>query len=343
MLACLPLLAGCYGARWTGNYNKALNWDIENDNAILEVSGRDEETERERQEVLRALAEEEVPPYRVNAGDKIEIRVYGHEDLGVLTRVSPDGSVGMLFLGQVDVAGRTIAEARDAIEKGLEPYVKHPVVGVTVLEVASEKVTVGGAAAHPGLYDISSSTRLADAYALAGGSGERLFNGVDVDIANLELSILVRDGKILPVDFKRAIEEGDPLDNVRLRKDDYIFIAQRMEASVTVCGEVKSPQKRLYESGMGLIETLTAAGWMLENHWSHVIIIRDGLANPKMYKVDVDGILAGRCHNVYLKPNDIVYVPKDTLSEYNVFVRKLFPTAQLIGVLRSEVTAFTGD
>lgn len=331
-------LSGCYSDRWTSNYDGFFD-EIEHDNAILEVSGRDEETERKRIEFLEALAEEEQPPYRVNAGDRIEIRVYGHDDLGVTTRVSPDGSVGMLFLGQVDVAGRTITEARDAIEKGLEPYVKHPVVGVTVLEVDSEKVTVSGACAHPGLYDISASTRLADAYAMAGGSAERLFNGIDVDVANLELSILVRDGQILPVDFRRAIEGGDMLDNVLMRKGDYIFIAQRMEASVTVCGEVKSPQKRLYEAGMGLIETLAVCGWMLEDHWSHVIIIRDGLANPKMYKVDVDGILAGKCQNVYLRPNDIVYVPKDNLSEYNVFVKKLLPTAQLVNLLVSRVTA----
>ena len=340
--AALALLAGCYSDRWTSNYDGFLD-EVERDNAILEESGRDEETERKRVEVLRALWEEDLPPYRVNAGDRIEIRVYGHDELNVTTRVSPDGSVGMLFLGQVDVAGRTIMEARDAIEKGLEPYIKHPVVGVTVLEVDSETVTVSGAVDRPGLYNISSSTRLADAYALAGGTAVRLFYGVHIDVANLELSILVRDGQILPVDFRNAIEHGDSLDNVLMRKGDYMFIAQRMEACVTVCGEVKSPQKRLYEAGMGLIETLTAAGWMMEDHWSHVIIIRDGLANPKMYKVDVDGILAGKCKNVYLRPNDIVYVPRDNISEYNVFVRKLLPTAQLINLLVSRVTAFTSD
>jgi polysaccharide export outer membrane protein len=336
----LLAMAGCYPTRWTSNYDGFLD-EIEHDNAILEVSGRDEESERQRTEFLKALWEEKQPPYRVNAGDKIEIRVYGHEDLNVTTRVSPDGSVGMLFLGQVDVAGRTITEARDAIEKGLEPYVKHPVVGVTVLEVDSETVTLSGACAKPGLYNISSSTRLADAYAQAGGTAVRLFHGITVDVANLELSLLIRDGKIVPVDFRRAIENGDPLENVLLRKSDYIFIAQRLEASVTVCGEIANPQKRLYEAGMGLIETLTACGWMKEDHWSHVIIIRDGLANPKMYKVDVDGILAGKCKNVYLRPNDIVYVPRDNVSEYNVFVRKLLPTAQLINLLVSRVTAFT--
>ena len=131
----------------------------------------------------------------------------------------------------------------------------------------------------------------------------------------------------------KAIDSGDILNNVRIRKGDYVFIAQRMEASVIVCGEVKNPHKRLYEPGMGLVETLTAAGWVTETHWSHVIIIRGGLANPHYYKVNIDGIMAGKCHNVKLKAGDIVYVPKDNLSEYNVFVRKLLPTAQLVGLI----------
>ena len=343
VFSALLALAGCYPGRLTSQYNQSLNWDLEGDNAVLETSGRDAETEKKRIEFLQALWNEKQPPYRVNAGDEIEIRVYGHPELGVRTRVGPDGSVGMLFLGQVDVAGKTIAEARDAIETGLAPYVRHPVVGVTVLQVDSETITVSGACANPGLYHISASTRLGDAYAQAGGTAERLFHGITIDVADLEHSLIIRDGKILPVDFRRAIEQGDPLDNILVRKGDYIFIAQRMESSVTVCGEIGAPQKRLYQAPMGLIETLTDCGWMKDSHWSHVIIIRNGLVDPKMYKVNVDGILVGKCKNVYLQPNDIVYVPKDNISEYNVFVRKLLPTAQLIGILRSEVTAFGGD
>ena len=90
---------------------------------------------------------------------------------------------------------------------------------------------------------------------------------------------------------------------------------------------------------MGLLETLTAAGWLTETHWKHVIIIRDGLANPRLYKVNIDGILAGKCRNVPLKAGDIVYVPKDDLSEYNVFVKKLLPTAQLFSLIAGRASA----
>ena len=77
---------------------------------------------------------------------------------------------------------------------------------------------------------------------------------------------------------------------------------------------------------------------MNDTHWSHVIIIRDGVANPKLFKVDVDGILAGKCKNILLKPNDIIYVPKDNLSEYNVFVKKLLPSVQIFNLIKTAVS-----
>ena len=327
------LLAGCYFDRLTSKFGDMPELgNIEDDAVIAEATTNDADAARIRMRLME-LEMEEDPSYRMNAGDQIEIRVYDHPDLGMTTRIGPDGMIGFAFIGQVKLSGQTIAQGAECIREGLVPYVKNPVVSITILEVQSETATIAGACAKPGVYSISNSTRLADFYAMAGSSANRLFNGVNVDVADLEHSILVRHGEILPVDFRKAIDSGDILNNVRIRKGDYVFIAQRMEASVIVCGEVKNPHKRLYEPGMGLVETLTAAGWVTETHWSHVIIIRGGLANPHYYKVNIDGIMAGKCHNVKLKAGDIVYVPKDNLSEYNVFVRKLLPTAQLVGLI----------
>ena len=336
----LVAVTGCYFDRLTPNYIDAseLN-NQDDDSAILDEAPRNEvEAARVRKRLMELDMEEE-PAYRMNSGDKIEIRVYDHPDLSITTRIGPDGMVGFAFVGQVKLSGQTIAQGAEHIREGLAPYVKNPVVSITVLEVQSETATIAGSCAKPGVYGISNSTRLADFYALAGSSAKRLFNGVDVDVADLDHSILVRNGEILPVDFRKAVDRGDQLNNVRIRRGDYVFIAQRMESSVIICGEVKSPHKRLYEPGMGLLETLTAAGWLTEMHWKHVIIIRDGLANPRLYKVNVDGILAGKCRNVPLKAGDIVYVPKDDLSEYNVFVKKLMPTAQLFSLIAGRASA----
>ena len=301
-------LAGCYWDRLTFNYDSAFDRGLSGeDNAILEESGHGEEELKRQEKRLQEIANEEEPVYRMNAGDEIEIRVYGHEDLGMTTRIGPDGIIGFAFMGQVKLSGLTIAEGAEQIRAGLAPYVKNPVVSITVKDILSETATIAGACSKPGVYGISNSTRLADLYAMAGASASRLFDGASVDVADLEHSLLFRNGEIIPINFKKAIDCGVLLHNIRIRKGDYVYIAQRLESSVSICGEVRSPHKRLFEPGMGLIETLTAAGWMLETHWKNVIIIRDGLANPKLYKVDVDGILAGRCKNVPLRSGDIIF------------------------------------
>lgn len=342
--AAAVALLGCYPDRLTTSYDDVFEISSEDEeSAVIDESGRTAEDEARIRKRLMELEMEEEPAYHMNAGDQIEIRVYDHPDLGMTTRIGPDGMVGIAFMGQVKLSGQTIAQGAESIREGLAPYVKNPVVSITIVNVQSETATIAGACSKPGVYGVSNATRLADFYAMAGSSAERLFNGVEVDVADLEHSIFVRNGELLPVDFIKAINKGDTLHNIRVRKGDYVFIAQRMEASVIICGEVKNPHKRLFEAGMGLVETLTAAGWMKDTHWSHVIIIRDGLSHPKLYKVDVDGILAGKCRNVSLKAGDIIYVPKDDLSEYNVFVNKLMPTAQLFNLIAGRANTFGMD
>ena len=336
----LVFQTGCYWDRLTSHYDDEVDLSRQQDDgAILEETGHDEETLARNRKRLEELAAEEEPVYRMNAGDRIEIRVYDHPDMCMNTKIGPDGMIGFAFMGQVKVSGLTIGEAANKIRDGLAPYMKSPVVSINVTDVESETATIAGACRKPGVYGISNSTLLADLYATAGTSAVRLFNGVDVDEADLEHSLVFRKGEILPVDFQLAIQQGEVLNNIRIRKGDYVYIAPRLEASVSICGEVAKPHKLLWEPGLGLIETLTTAGWMKDSHWQHVIIIRDGLAHPKMYKVDVDGILAGKCRNVKLKAGDIVYVPKDDISEYNVFVKKLLPTAQLFSLATSRFSS----
>lgn len=227
----------------------------------------------------------------------------------------------------------TIDEASAVVEEALARYIKNPKVGISPYEILSETATIAGAVTTPGMYTISGGMRLADLYAKAGGSSLQVYNGKSLEAADLANSIFVRDGVTLPVDFANAIEKGMVPDNVLLRKGDYIYIATRQDQMVYLIGDVKEPQQQLYTRNLGLLEFLSICGWVNETRWPNVIIIRGGLNRPRMYKVDLDGVLCGRKSNVHLEAGDIVYVPRDAISEYNVFVRKLMPTAQLINML----------
>jgi len=78
---------------------------------------------------------------------------------------------------------------------------------------------------------------------------------------------------------------------------------------------------------------ISSCGGINETHWSYAIIIRGGVSAPKLYKIDIDGVLQGRKPNVLLESGDVVYIPHDNITEYNVAIRKLFPTFQLINMI----------
>lgn len=330
------LLSGCYG-RTVSNYDTIPELDTR-PSAILEKSEISEEDLQKQRTMLDMLSKEKEDIYTINAGDNIAIVVYNHPDLSIRTIVTPDGNVGMVFIGQIKLAGLTLGQAAQELEKKLAKFIRNPKVGVSPYEIHSETCTIAGAVAKSGMYEVSNGMRLADLFARAGGSADRLYDGETLEAADLTNSVFVRHGKVLPVDFVKAINAGDRLHNVLLRKGDYVYIAPRDESMVYLIGDVRQPKRKIWTKSLGLVELVTMGGWVNETYWHHVIIIRGGIARPKMYKVDLDGILKGTRSNVLLEAGDIVYVPKDDVSEYNVFVRKLLPTGQLMNMLTTPMT-----
>ncbi len=322
-------LTGCYN-RYTGNFDHFP--DIHNlPSGVVDQSGLTDEDRRRQLEYLRALDAQQEPVYRINAGDKISIRVYNHPDLIMESLVTPDGAIGIMFAGQIQVAGLTLEEASERIKAVYAQYIKNPELGVFAIDVRSQTATIAGAVNNPGMFVITNGMRLADLFAKAGGSAVRDFDDQMLDAADFQNSIIVRDGEILPVNFSLAIERGDRWHNVKLKKGDYIYIAVRSEVMVSIIGSINRPHKRLWDQNLGMLELISSGLGLKEEHWQYGVIIRGGMENPRFYRVDIDGILQGRCGNVRLQPGDVVYIPHDNISEYNVFVRKLLPTAQLLG------------
>ena len=209
-------LAGCYN-RFTGNYDEFP--DINNlPSGVVDQAGLTDEDKRRQLEFLKQLDAQKEPVYRINAGDKISIRVYNHPDLIMESLVTPDGAIGVMFAGQVQVAGLTLEEASEKIKKVYAQYIKNPELGVFAIDVRSQTATIAGAVNNPGMFVISNGMRLADLFAKAGGSAVRDFDDQMLDAADYQNSILVRDGKILPVNFSLAIEKGDRWHNVKLKK-----------------------------------------------------------------------------------------------------------------------------
>ena len=105
-------LCGCYN-RYTGNFEQFP--EITNlPTGVVDQAGLTDEDKRRQLEFLKQLDAQKEPVYRINAGDKISIRVYSHPDLIMESLVTPDGAIGVMFAGQVQVAGLTLEEGAAA-------------------------------------------------------------------------------------------------------------------------------------------------------------------------------------------------------------------------------------
>lgn len=108
--------------------------------------------------------------YRVGAEDRLRVDIFGVEDLSREYRVNGAGRILMPLVGEISVAGLTLAEVEQAIAATYaEEYLRDPQVSVEVTEYRSQQFTVIGAVANPRVYSVSRQTTLVEALAMAGG------------------------------------------------------------------------------------------------------------------------------------------------------------------------------
>jgi protein involved in polysaccharide export with SLBB domain len=165
---------------------------------------------------------------------------------------------------------------------------------------------------------------LLEALTIAGGTARAPSAVSTVDLADLRHSFVMRQGRVLPVNFVSLLQEGDMSQNIYLQPDDFVFIPSSLSQEVYVLGSVRSPSTVPFSDPMTLISAIAGAnGPADEAYLGHVAIVRGSLSQPQLIEVNYNAVLRGKAPNIALEPGDIVYVP---LSPY----RYLTEYAQLI-------------
>lgn len=109
--------------------------------------------------------------YRIGATDLLRINVFRVPDLSFEEiRVDASGVIQMPLVGTVQAEGLTPDELSASLATRLgAQYLRNPQITVTVLEAASQKITVDGAVTQPGVYEMQGRTTLLQAVAMARG------------------------------------------------------------------------------------------------------------------------------------------------------------------------------
>ena len=138
--------------------------------------------------------------YRLGAGDNLEIRVLGANELNGRYIVHDDGTIRMLMIGRVPAAGLTsdmlAANIAEMLRAGR--YITKPFVSVSV--ATYRPFYILGEVAKPGAYPYASGMRVLSAVADAQGYTYR---------ANQNFVIITRDGKDGRADVLSSIQPDD--------------------------------------------------------------------------------------------------------------------------------------
>jgi polysaccharide export outer membrane protein len=107
--------------------------------------------------------------YVISANDQVAVKVFGQDNLTGNYVVSPTGALTFPLVGFVQAGGLTTAQLQDRLQRGLKPYVKNPLVTVTVAGRDSYQVYFSGELVRPGAVTMQTRTTVLQGVALAGG------------------------------------------------------------------------------------------------------------------------------------------------------------------------------
>ena len=111
--------------------------------------------------------------YRLGSGDVITIQVLGEDDLKrEHIRLSDAATISYPILGEIRLAGKTVAELERIVTEGLRGrYLVNPQVTVTIIEY--RKFFINGQVRDPGGYPYFPGLSVIKAISIAGGFKER--------------------------------------------------------------------------------------------------------------------------------------------------------------------------
>ena len=278
---------------------------------------------------LDALRDFEPPvdaPYTLGMGDEIQVTFAGRPELDTKLAVGPDGRITLPLAGDLKVDGMTRSEAGKAIQEALSKYYDNLAVQVAVTRYTSNRVLVLGAVATPGEVTFEGTPTLLEALTRSG-----LATGPNKVGAIPERCAIYRGNQqVMWVQLRKLVESGSTLANMRLRRDDVIYVPSLTEQFVSVLGEVNHPGAIPITDESTLASVLAGAGGLTDQAGknAHVQIVDPETGKSRVFRFK-DVLAPAKSREVVLKPGEIVFIPKTGFARATYVFQRLNPLFQL--------------
>ncbi len=252
--------------------------------------------------------------YRISRGDTLNIYVWQWEDLNQDIIVRPDGRISFPLTGDIVAEGLTLTELDDLMTEKLKSYIKYPEVSIMV-----KNFGISGFGSSKILEQLPQKI-------IVRPDGRISFPFVG--------EIMARGLTVRELDEKLTAELAKFVPSPEV----YINLSEIGGKRVIVLGEVNAPGVFKPQDNARILDVIAlAGGYTKDAALGSVILIRGGLTDPRPEKINLANIMkrGDLRQNVFIQPEDIVFVPKNIISDVNYVLE------QLLGPLKSSGAATT--
>lgn len=170
-----------------------------------------------------------MPPYRIQVGDILDVRLMLNPELNEEVTVRPDGHISTTVVRDAIAAGRTIPQLDAELVHDYASVLQNPRVSVVVKSFAPTRIYVGGEVNNPGEFiTVGPTLTLSQAIARAGG--------LKLSAAEGDVFVIRRGAddkpEFLSVKYRDIEHAVDPDADVRLAPYDVVYVPKTGVAEV---------------------------------------------------------------------------------------------------------------
>jgi polysaccharide biosynthesis/export protein len=319
------LFLGCSSTPSAQSLERSLNTKpAKSSTRSIELAGAPEGFENRSN--LDELPQIETPhgKYVLGSGDVVTVTVWGHPELSGKRVIGPDGEIQLPFVGSFRVADLNADDASSKLTSALREDYLNTAASVTVDSYNSNQIVVLGHVARQGVLTFAGDPTLLEALAMAGvGPSKDDQSGMPTRCA-----IVRGRDRMMWVDLRPLMKGTDGSLNIRLYRNDLVFVPDPDDELVYVMGQVKNPGPYPLTANMSFLEALARAGGPNDNAQQGKIVLARPSNNSEQV-IDLEKFVK-QGTNSQLEPGDIVYVPKSGLAQLGYVMQQINPITSMV-------------
>jgi protein involved in polysaccharide export with SLBB domain len=159
-------------------------------------------------------------PYILRTGDVVQVRLFSHPELNDRLPIQPDGRIALQLIGEIEVAGKTLAQVRAILTEKYEAQLKKPSVSISVAEFAKQRIYVGGQVRSPGALNYDPHQTCLQAIMESGGFSREAETSTVVVLRNQGTSTPL----FIVVNLQQDIGRPGSRSDLALMPQDIVFV-----------------------------------------------------------------------------------------------------------------------